>query len=166
MNQAELLPQVYEELRRLAAVKLAFERGDHTLDATALVHEAYLKLGGDRSFCSRSGFLQAAAQAMRRILVDHARRHRAIKRDGGNRVAMDPDMFAGSIIRDDLVEALDEALERLAVEQPKIAELVQLRYFAGASIPEAAAILEIAPRTADAWWAYARAWLTAELQKS
>ena len=166
MNQAELLPQVYEELRRLAAVKLAFERGDHTLDATALVHEAYLKLGGDRSFTSRSGFLQAAAQAMRRILVDHARRHNAIKRDGGNRVEMDPDMFAGSIIRDDLVEVLDEALERLAVQQPKIAELVQLRYFAGASIPEAAAILDIAPRTADAWWAYARAWLTAELQKS
>ena len=166
MNQAELLPQVYEELRRLAAAKLAHERGDHTLDATALVHEAYLKLGGDRSFSSRSGFMQAAAQAMRRILVDHARRRNAVKRDGGQRVDLHPDLFTATAIPDDMVEALDEALERLTLAQPKIAELVQLRYFAGASIPEAASILEIAPRTADAWWAYARAWLTAELQKS
>lgn len=166
MIPADLLPQVYEELRRLAAAKLAHERGDHTLDATALVHEAYLKLGGDRSFSSRSGFMKAAAQAMRRILVDHARRRNAIKRDGGQRINLEPDLFAASGMRDDLVEALDEALERLAKAQPRIAELVQLRYFAGASVPEAAAILEIAPRTADSWWAYAKAWLTADLQNS
>ncbi len=166
MTPDALLPQVYEELRRLAAARLAQERGDHTLDATALVHEAYLKLGGDRSFSSRSGFMQAAAQAMRRILVDHARRRNALKRDGGQRLQLEPDLFAKSGMRDDLVEALDEALERLAQAEPRIAELVQLRYFAGASIPEVAAILEIAPRTADAWWAYAKAWLTAELQKS
>ena len=166
MNPADLLPQVYEELRRLAAAKLAHERGDHTLDATALVHEAYLKLGGDRSFSSRNGFLQAAALAMRRILVDHARRRKALKRDSGKRIDLEPDLFPGSSIRGDLVESLDEALERLAKAEPRIAELVQLRYFAGTSIPEAAAILEIAPRTADAWWAYAKAWLTADLQKS
>lgn len=165
MNQSELLPQVYEELRRLAAARLAQERGDHTLDATALVHEAYLKLGGERSFSSRSGFMQAAAQAMRRILVDHARRRNALKRDGGQRLHLDPDQFAVAGLRDELVEALDEALQRLVQAEPRIAELVQLRYFAGASIPEVAAILEIGPRTADAWWAYAKAWLTAELQK-
>ena len=166
MTPADLLPQVYEELRQLAMAKLAHERGDHTLDATALVHEAYLKLGGEHTFSSRSGFMQAAAQAMRRILVDHARRRNAVKRAGGHRVDLHSGLFAATSIPDDMVEALHEALERLAIEQPHIAELVQLRYFAGASVPEAAAILEIAPRTADAWWAYAKAWLTADLQKS
>ena len=166
VSPTDLLPQVYEELRRLAAAKLAHERGDHTLDATALVHEVYLKLGGERTFSSRSGFMQAAAQAMRRILVDHARRRKAVKRDGGQRVDLNPNLLAVSPMQDDVLFALDEALERLATMQPRIAELVQLRYFAGASIPEAAAILEIAPRTADAWWAYAKAWLTADLQNS
>ena len=158
--------RVYDELRRLAAAKLAHERGDHTLDATALVHEAYLKLGGERTFSTKSGFMQAAAQAMRHILVDHARRRNAAKRNAGQRVELHPDLLAATSLSDDMVEALDEALERLAEIQPKIAELVQLRYFAGASIPEAATILDIAPRTADAWWAYAKAWLTADLQKS
>ena len=166
MNPQELLPQVYDELRRLAAARMHHERTDHTLDATALVHEAFLKLGGERSFSSRSDFLRAAGAAMRRILVDHARRHGAAKRDAGHRVDLSPENFAADAVRDDLMEALDESLQRLTAVQPKIAELVQLRYFAGATIPESAQILNISPRTADAWWAYARAWLTADLQKS
>lgn len=157
-------PQVYDELRRLAAAKLMHERNDHTLDATALVHEAWLKLNRD-SFATRSSFFRAAAEAMRRILVDHARRRNAQKRDGGQRTNLEPELVADSYLRDDLVEALDEALGRLAHTQPRIAELVQLRYFAGMSIPEAAAILEIAPRTADSWWAFAKAWLVADFQK-
>ncbi len=162
---AELLPLVYGELRKLAAAKLASENPGHTLDATALVHEAFLKLGGARSFATKSDYFKAAAQAMRRILVDHARHRKAIKRGGGK-----PVEFAEELAQADEpdvnLEALDEALTRLAQLQPKVAELVQLRYFGGLTIPEAAAFLEIAPRTADAWWAYARGWLATELQKS
>ncbi len=161
---ADLLPIVYDELRKLAAAKMATERADHTLDATALVHEAFLRLGVDRSFASRSHFFRAAAEAMRRILVDHARRRNADKRGTGRRELLDYDVAAPEL--DSNLEALDEALTRLAVVQPKVAELVQLRYFAGLSIPEAAALIGVSPRTADGWWAYARGWLAAELRKS
>jgi len=162
---ADLLPLVYGELRKLAAARMAAETPGHTLDATALVHEAYMRLTGKPSFESRSHFMRAAAEGMRRILVDHARKRNAAKRGGGKRVP-----FAEQCIQaeepDADLEALHEALTRLAALQPQVAELVQLRYFGGLTIPEAAALLEIAPRTADAWWAYARGWLATELRKS
>jgi RNA polymerase sigma factor (TIGR02999 family) len=164
LDAADFLPQVYDELRRLAAAKLATEKPGQTLDATALVHEAFLKLGGDRSFATKSDYLMAAAQAMRRILVDHARARNAAKRGGGRRVELESEHLAVTPRGDDL-EALDEALSRLAIEQPKLAELVQLRYFGGLTLAECAEVLEVSHRTADTWWAYARAWLAVALNK-
>ena len=164
MTPEQLLPQVYDELRKLAAAKLASEQPGQTLDATALVHEAFLKLGGERSFATRSDYLQAAAQAMRRILIDRARARNAAKRGGGRRIDLDSDHLAVLPLDDDLV-ALDEALSRLAVEHPKLAELVQLRYFGGLKLAESAEVLGVSPRTADSWWAYARAWLAIELKE-
>lgn len=164
MRPAELLPQVYDELRILAAAKLAGERPGHTLDATALVHEAYLKLGGDRSFATRSDYLQAAAQAMRRILVDHARARNAAKRYAGKRVDLEADHRV-SQPPSDAIEALDEALTKLAAEDPRLAELVQLRCFGGLTLDQCAEILSISARTTDTWWAYARSWLSVELRK-
>jgi RNA polymerase sigma factor (TIGR02999 family) len=164
VSPAELLPQVYEELRKLAAAKLTAERPDHTLDPTALVHEAYLKLGIDRSFATRSDYLRAAAQAMRRILVDHARARNAAKRDGGRRVELTSGLLVASTLED--IEALDEALSRLAAVHPQQAELVQLKYFGGLTLKECAEALGISARTADAWWAYARAWLAVELKEN
>jgi RNA polymerase sigma factor (TIGR02999 family) len=163
MNHAELLPQVYDELRKLAAAKLASEKPGQTLDATALVHEAFLKLGGDRSFATKNDYLRAAAQAMRRILVDHARARNAAKRGGGRRVKLESEHLAVTS-RDDGLEALDEALSRLAIEQPKLAEFVQLRHFGGLTLAECAAVLDVSQRTADTWWAYARAWLAVALK--
>jgi RNA polymerase sigma factor (TIGR02999 family) len=159
---AELLPLVYDELRRLAAMKLAREAPGNTFDATALVHEAFVKLGGSGSFTTEGDYLRAAAAAMRRILVDHARRRNAAKRGGGRRVDIDLGHVAARK-RDANLEALDESLDRLADKHPEIAELVMLRHFVGLTIPEAAAVLKIAPRTADSWWAYARAWLVADM---
>ena len=156
---AELLPLVYAELRKLAAAKLAHEAAGHSLDATALVHEAYMKLVGGQQFDGRGHFFGAAAEAMRRILVDQARVRNALKRGGGarreelesgHRIASSPDVE---------LLALDEALDRLAEEHPDHAELVKLRYFAGLSADEAAAILGISPSTADRRWTFARAWL-------
>lgn len=163
---AELLPLVYDELRGLAAAKMANERPGHTLDATALVHEAYARLTGGRSFESRSHFLRAAAGAMRRILIDHARARNAAKRGGqARRVELDPNHPAIAP-RDARLEALDEALSRLAVEYPSQAELVQLRYFAGLTLDECAQALGVSSRTADTWWAFARAWLAVALEGS
>ena len=163
---ADLLPLVYEELRRLAAAKMAGEKPGHTLDATALVHEAYLRLTSGQSFASRSHFLRAAAEAMRRILVDHARARNAFKRGGeGRRVELELDHLAISQAADDL-EALDEALSRFAGEHPQQATLVQLRYFGGLTLEQSAQVLGVSARTADTWWAYARAWLAVELRKS
>jgi RNA polymerase sigma factor (TIGR02999 family) len=161
---ADLLPLVYDELRKVAAARMAAEAPGHTLDATALVNEAWLKLNGG-SFTSKSGFMRAAAVAMRRILVDHARGKNAAKRGGGQRVDYDVEQIAQREQTAEL-EALDEALNRLAHDQPRVAELVQLRYFVGLSIADAAEILGISPRSADAWWAYARGWLAEELKKS
>jgi RNA polymerase sigma factor (TIGR02999 family) len=164
MIPSELLPLVYDELRKLAAAKLLAESPGHSLDATALVHEAWLKLDGE-SFSTRSGFFRASAVAMRRILVDHARSKKAIKRGGERlRADLDPQRLPSRAVNPD-VEAIDAALEQLAVTQPRIVELVQLRYFVGLTIPEAAAVLDISPRTANAWWAYARGWLGEELKK-
>ena len=160
---AELIPLVYDELRRLAAAKLARKAPGHTLDATALVHEAFVKLGGGRSFATEGDYLRAAAVAMRRILVDHARRRNAVKRGcGRQRVDVDLDRVAAPD-PDLKLEALDVSLERLAQQHPEVAELVMLRHFVRLTIQEAASVLKIAPRTADSWWAYARAWLAADM---
>jgi RNA polymerase sigma factor (TIGR02999 family) len=157
-----LLPLVYEELRRLAAHKLAQEAPGQTLQATALVHEAYLRLVGGANVLNatgRSHVFTVAAEAMRRILVESARRKRSRKRGGGRkRAELDEANLAGPERRQDLL-ALDEALDNLAAADPQAAELVKLRYFVGLSIPEAAEVLNLGPRSADRLWAYARAWL-------
>ena len=164
MKSDNLLPQVYEELRRLAAAKLASEKPGQTLDATALVHEVFLKLGGDRSFATRGDYLRAAAQAMRRILVDRARARNAAKRGGGRRVELESHHLAILPAADDF-EATDSALSKLAVEHPRVAELIQLRYFGGLTLAQCAEVLEVSDRTADTWWAYGRAWLAVQLKE-
>src|SRR5262245_1758395 len=159
----QLLPLVYDELRRLAAAKMAAERSDHTLDPTALVHEAYLRLVGDQQFENRRHFFAAAAEAMRRILIEHARRRRRQKRGGELRRF---DLDAVPLVaadNDERLLALDDALDRFAGIEPQKAELLKLRSFAGLSLDEAAAVLGISPSTADRWWAYARAWLRLEI---
>jgi RNA polymerase sigma factor (TIGR02999 family) len=157
-----LLPLVYDELRRLAARRLARERPGQTLQATALVHEAYLRLVDSdtiRRWDSRGHFFAAAAEAMRRILVDHARHKRTVKAGGGlRRVAMDEVEQAIEAPRVDLL-ALDEALGRLEARDPRKAALVKLRYFAGLTNQQAAEALGISASTADNDWAYAKAWL-------
>ncbi len=164
-----LLPLVYDELRKLAVQRLANELPGHTLQATALVHEAYLRLVGndpEQPWNGRGHFFAAAAEAMRRILVENARRKRAIKH-GGDRSQQElhDDLIAQAEPREDLL-ALDEALTRLAVTDRQAAELVQLRYFAGLSLPDAAEAMGMAPRTAGRLWAYARAWLRREVEGS
>jgi RNA polymerase sigma factor (TIGR02999 family) len=164
----QLLPLVYDELRKLAAARLAQENPGQTLQPTALVHEAYLRLVGpglQQQWDHRGHFFAAAAEAMRRILVEQARRKRGLKHGGGRqRQPLEPEQIAAPEADDDLL-ALDEALTKLATTEPKVAELVKLRYFAGMTIPQSAAQLQISPRTADAWWAYAKAWFQAALQE-
>jgi RNA polymerase sigma factor (TIGR02999 family) len=156
---AELLPLVYDELRQLAAAKLAHERPGQTLDATALVHEAYLRLVGEQQFEGRRHFFAAAAEAIRRILVEQARRKQAARHGGSRqREDIDPDRIAAPT-RDEELLALHEALDLLAERHPEKAELVKLRYFAGLTADQAAATLGISPSTADRHWTYARAWL-------
>jgi RNA polymerase sigma factor (TIGR02999 family) len=164
-----LLPIVYDELRRLARAQMAHERAEHTLQATALVHEAYLRLVGDTGWTwkGRGHFFAAAAEAMRRILIEYARRKNAVKR-GGQRERIDLDDELPAIATpmgnfDDLL-ALDEALTKFAIEEPAKAELVKLRYFAGLSFEEAAAALQISLTTAKRHWAFARAWLYEALE--
>ena len=157
---AELMPLVYGELRRLAEHYMRQEQRDHTLQPTALVHEAYMRLAGSTAghFNNRLHFYGAAAQAMRRILVDHARRRHAGKR-GQNPVMVDLDgISVGVDLREDLV-ALDDALERLAAAAPQPARVVELRYFGGMSIDEIAEALAVSPATVGRHWAFARAWL-------
>jgi RNA polymerase sigma factor (TIGR02999 family) len=165
---AQLLPLVYDELRKLAVQKLAQENPGQTLQATALVHEAYLRLvgnGEERQWDGRRHFFAAAAEAMRRILVENARRKRGLKHGGDRRrQGLDPDCIAAPEAADKLL-ALDEALTKLAATEPQVAELVKLRYFAGLTIPQAAAQLQISPRTADARWSYAKAYFQAALQE-
>jgi RNA polymerase sigma factor (TIGR02999 family) len=156
---AELLPLVYDELRKLAAAKLAHEKPGQTLNATALVHEAYLRLIGDQQFDGRGHFFAAAAEAIRRILVEQARRRQAAKRGGQRqREELDPDRIAAPAPDDELL-ALHEALDRLAEHDPQKAELVKLRYFAGLTADQAAAALGLSPSAGHRHWAYARAWL-------
>jgi RNA polymerase sigma factor (TIGR02999 family) len=160
-SAAELLPIVYEELRQLAAQKLAQENPGQTLQATALVHEAWLRLVGaePRQWNGSSHFFYAAAQAMRRILVENARRKQRLKHGGENqRVNVDDIPLASPMKADELL-AVDEGLERLAQEDPEAAQLVELRFFAGLGHQEAAVIMGISRRTADGLWSYARTWL-------
>lgn len=156
-SAVEWLPMVYDELRRLASAKLAREKPGQTLDATALVHEAYLRLVGEQRFEHRAHFFAAAAEAMRRFLVDQARRKQT-QRHGGQREAVDPDHLAAPTPDKELL-ALNEALDLLAARDPLKAELVKLRYFAGLTADQAAEVLDISPSTADRYWTYARAWL-------
>jgi RNA polymerase sigma factor (TIGR02999 family) len=164
---SQLLPLVYDELRRLASRRLAQERPGLTLQPTALVHEAYLRLvGGEkgRPWDGRGHFFAAAAEAMRRILVENARRKERRKHGGGHhRVPLADVEAAAPALSDDLL-ALDEALARLAEEDPVKARLVELRFFAGLSVEDAAACLGISRATADRYWAYARAWLYARVR--
>ncbi len=161
----KLLPLVYEELRKLAASKMANEAAGNTLQPTALVHEAWLRLVGNDNpkFAGRAHFFAAAAEAMRRILIDRARRKRAL-RHGGGQVRVDiQQMDLASSDADDQLLAVNEALDKLAAQDPIEAELVKLRYFVGWTIEEAAGLLNISPRTARNYWAHARTWLYHEI---
>jgi len=162
----ELLPLVYDELRQLASARMARERPDQKHDATSLVHEAYLRLvgdAGDQSWDGRGHFFAAAAEAMRRILVDNARRKRRPKH-GGDRKRIDLEQCCAlAPVGTDEVLAVDEAMTRLAAEDPAKAQLVKLRYFAGLSLEECAAVLGVSLSTAKRQWTYARAWLYSAL---
>lgn len=169
---AALFQMLYDDLKRLAVHRLASEHPGHTLQPTALVHEAYLRLvgtpEGDGPFkgawAGKSHFFAAASEAMRRILIESARRKMRVKRGGDRRrERIDPDQLAEPELADDLI-ALDSALTKLEAVEPGVAGLVKLRYFGGLTLKEAAATIGIAPRTADAHWAYARAWLLAEMR--
>jgi RNA polymerase sigma factor (TIGR02999 family) len=165
---AELLPLVYDELRKLAAARLADEKPGQTLQATALVHEAYLRLVGEdpgKPWNGRGHFFAAAAEAMRRILVGSARRKGRIRHGGGLRRADLRDEEVAAPTDDEQILLLDDALTRLAEARPQAAELVQLRFFAGLTLEETAPILDVSPRTARRLWAFARAWLLRDMER-
>jgi RNA polymerase sigma factor (TIGR02999 family) len=166
---AQLLPLVYDELRHLAAHRLAHEAPGQTLQPTALVHEAYLRLLGgaaEKHWDSRGHFFAAAAEAMRRILVESARRKRRLKRGGGRaRLPLEEAELLAPEPSEDVL-ALDEALTELAATDRAAADLVQLRYFGGLSIPDAAQALGVSPRTAERLWAFARAWLRERVERA
>lgn len=162
----ELMPLVYGELRQLARQKMAGEAGGHTLQPTALVHEAWLRMGGDAqpAWRNRVHFFGAAAEAMRRILVERARRRLAAKRGSGvEPLELDRLELAAPIADDDALLRVNEALDKLVRVNPTKAELVKLRYFVGLTFEETAAALGITVPVAKQWWAYARAWLSVEL---
>jgi RNA polymerase sigma factor (TIGR02999 family) len=163
----QLLPLVYKELRQLASHRLTHEKPGQTLSATGLVHEAYVRLVDvekAQHWSSRGHFFAAAAEAMRRILVDNARRKKRLKRGGDQkRIDLSDDAIAADD-RDELVLSVDESLAALAQQNAQAAEIVKLRFFAGLTIPEAAAALDVSPRTADRLWSYARAWLHQQLR--
>jgi RNA polymerase sigma factor (TIGR02999 family) len=163
----ELLPAVYHELRKLAAHKMAGEAKGHTLQPTALVHEAWMRLAGSNreGWQNRAHFFGAAAEAMRRILVEHARRKQSQKRGGGaEREDLEDSMLVLTAPPDELL-AVHEALDKLANEDPQAAELVKFRYFVGMTMEEAASALGLAKRTAESLWTYARVWLHKEIRK-
>jgi RNA polymerase sigma factor (TIGR02999 family) len=164
----ELLPLVYTELRRLAAVRMARESAGQTLQATALVHEAWLRLVGDgnRTWQNRAHFFGAAAEAMRRILIERARRKRAVRHGGGQQRVDVEEVDLASPTDDDQLLAVNEALDKLAGEHKEEAELVKLRYFVGMTNDEAAEALGISPRTAKYYWTHARAWLFQEINRA
>ena len=162
----ELMPLVYEELRRLAAARMAMESPDHTLQPTALVHEAWLRLMGSKStpqFANRAHFFAAAAESMRRILIEKARRKLAQKR-GGRRERIDLDgVEIASDADDPTLLLVSDALEKLKIEDPNAAQLVNLRFFGSLTLEQAGQVLGISERTAKRWWAFARAWLYHEV---
>ncbi len=162
-----LLPLVYEELRKLAAGRMANEKAGQTLQPTALVHEAWMRLvGQDRPrFANRSHFFAAAAEAMRRILIDNARRKRAVRHGGELQRVDSEEIDLASASQDDQLLVVNEALDKLAVQNPLEAELVKLRYFVGMTLEEAAQVMGISARTADNYWAHARAWLFQEIKR-
>jgi RNA polymerase sigma factor (TIGR02999 family) len=166
---ADLLPLVYQELRKLASVRMAAESPGKSLQATALVHEAYLRLvgaGDAQRWDSRGHFFGAAAEAMRHILVDQARRRNSLKRGGGgSRVELDDVALECPDVEEDLV-ALDSALDKLKKVDGTAFELIQLRYFAGLTVTQAAEILDVSERTAERTWTYARAWLRREMESA
>lgn len=162
----QLLPAVYDELRRLAAYKMAGEARSHTLQPTALVHEAWMRLSAphQRNWENRAHFFSSAAEAMRRILVEHARRRQSLKRGGGaEQVALEESSIVLAAPPDELL-AVHEALDKLEQDDPKAADLVKLRYFVGMTMDEAAAALGMAKRTAEGLWTYARVWLHKEIR--
>ncbi|MCL4787916.1 MAG: sigma-70 family RNA polymerase sigma factor [Verrucomicrobia bacterium] len=163
----QLLPLVYDELRRLAAHKMANEAGTHTLQPTALVHEAWLRLvgKGDRKWDGRSHFFSAAAEAMRRILIERARRKRAVRHGGGQSPVDFDELEIAGPAQDDELLAISEALDKFAARDQQKAELVKLRYFVGLKLEEAAEVLGVAVPTASRWWAYSRAWLAQEIER-
>src|SRR4051812_3007956 len=162
---ADLLPLVYDELRALAAARMAAEKPGHSLDATALVHEAYLRLVGDQHFDGRGHFFATAAEAMRRILVNHARDRKRLKR-GGGRVRLELLDQIGSLAEDpDLVLSLDELLSRLGEEDAAAAQVAHLHLFGGLSVEEAAGAMDLSRAVAYRNWKYARAWLREALEK-
>lgn len=162
-----LLPLVYEELRKLAAVKMSQEVVDHTLQPTALVHEAYLRLVGDGgSWENRGHFFAAAAEAMRRILIEEARRRASLKRGGNHTIVELPeDLISNSPNDSESILALDVALTKLQSSDPDSYRLVMLRYFSGLTVDEAAEALGISRRTAKRYWSFARAWLQREIER-
>jgi RNA polymerase sigma factor (TIGR02999 family) len=164
----QLLPLVYDELRKLAACRMANEAPGQTLQPTALVHEAWLRLGGapDQTWDSRVHFFGAAAEAMRRILIETARRKRALRHDAGRAQLELQALEIAAPASDDQMLAIDEALKKLTALDKEKAELVKLRFFVGMTIEEAAAVLGISEATAKRWWIYARAWLYTEVQTS
>jgi RNA polymerase sigma factor (TIGR02999 family) len=165
---AELLPLVYEELRKLARAKMSNELPNHTLQATALVHEAYLRIVGHegQSWSNRAHFFGAAAEAMRRILIDHARRRCAQRHGGGKEAVPLEELSIAAPADDDELLAVNDALEKLATHDAQKAELVKLKYFAGLTTEEAATVLGLSTPTAKRYWAYARAWLFREMRRA
>jgi RNA polymerase sigma factor (TIGR02999 family) len=158
-SRAEWLDHVYDELRRVAAAKISQESPGQTLSATGLVHEAFLRIGADQSFENRAHFYAAASEAMRRILVDAARKRKTAKHGNDHeRLEISLDRIGTEAPESDIL-ALHDALEQFTAIDPAKAELVKLRYFAGLSADEAAELLGISPATADRWWVFARAWL-------
>lgn len=162
----ELLSVVYQELRRLAAAKMSMEAAGQTMQATALVHEAWLRLSRDesRKWNDRTHFFAAAAESMRRILVDNARRKKAHRHGGGQHRTEMPELASGVIESDDSLLLVNEALDKFAELDPQKAELVKLRYFVGMTLEQAAEALGISERTAKRHWAFARAWLHEEIK--
>jgi len=163
----QLLPLVYDELRKLAAQRMREEKPGQTLQATALVHEAYLRLVDvekAQHWNSRGHFFAAAAEAMRRILVENARRKRSPRHGGEHERRELVEAEVAPPVASERLLALDDALTKLATQDPKVAELVKLRYFAGLTVPQAAEILGVSARTADHYWAYAKAWLREEIE--
>jgi RNA polymerase sigma factor (TIGR02999 family) len=161
----QLLPLVYDELRKLAAFKMANEAPGQTLQPTALVHEAWLRVSGakEQTWDGRAHFFGAAAEAMRRILIENARRKKALRHGGGQARVDTAEIDVAAPASDEQMLAINEALDKLAALDKEKAELVKLRYFAGMTIEEAAGVLRISEATAKRWWVYARAWLHAEV---